>query len=321
MRKPALFASLFVAALANPSWAIDPPASRIEQPRLISPPVNPGRFGDKPADDAFGAYQRGLYKTALELALKQAEAGDPNAQTLAAEIYARGLGTRENHKQAAQLYAMAADKGVVEAQLQTALYLLDGRYLAKDRQKAAELMKKAADRGNATAQFNYAQLQIGAAPGNPGVKKAMPYFEKAANQGLADAQYAMSQIIYNGAADVTADEAKAREWLIRAARQNFDTAQIDLAAWLIDGVGGPKDYKAAYGWLRRAAMGGNIAAAARLAKLYRDGIGTDPSWQSAAAWYIKAKRAGLKDKGLDDFMDGLTEEEIQSAIVLANTLK
>jgi uncharacterized protein len=315
--------SLVLIALVSaimPALAVDTPTPRIEQP-LLKPTIDPGRFGEKPTDDAFGAFQRGYYKTALELALKQAEAGDPNAQTLAAEIYARGLGIREDHKQAAQLYAMAADKGVVEAQLQTALYLLDGRYLAKDPQKASELMKKAADRGNATAQFNYAQLQIQSKPGEQGIKQALPYFEKAAMQGLADAQYAISQIIYNGAAGVNPDEAKARDWLTRAARQNFDTAQIDLSGWLIDGIGGPKDYKAAYGWMRRAAIGGNVAAAARLAKLYRDGIGTDPSWQSAAAWYIKAKRAGLKDKELDGFMEGLTEDEIQSAIVLANTLK
>jgi uncharacterized protein len=316
-----LAVALPLLALSNTAtFAVDTLAPRIDRP-LLKPTIDPGRFGDRPSDDAFGAFQRGYYKTALELALKQAETGDPNAQTLAAEIYARGLGTREDHKQAAQLYAMAADKGVVEAQLQTALYLLDGRYLAKDPQKASELMKKAADRGNATAQFNYAQLQIQSTPGEPGIKKAVPYFEKAATQGLADAQYAMSQIIYNGAAGMIPDEAKARDWLTRAARQNFDTAQIDLSAWLIDGIGGTKDYKAAYGWLRRAAIGGNVAAAARLAKLYRDGIGTDPSWQSAAAWYIKAKRAGLKDKDLDGFMEGLTEEEIQSAIVLANKLK
>lgn len=316
----ALIIMLAVSATAFPSFAVDTPAPRIQQP-LLKPTIDPGRFGDKQADEAFGAFQRGYYKTALELALKKAEAGDPSAQTLAAEIYARGLGTREDHKKAAQLYAMAADKGVVEAQLQTALYLLDGRYLAKDPQKASELMKKAANGGNPTAQFNYAQLQIQSVPGEQGIKKALPYFEKAAALGLADAQYAMSQIIYNGAAGVTPNEAEARDWLTRAARQNFDTAQIDLSVWLVDGIGGPKDYKAAYGWMRRAALGGNIAAAARLAKLYRDGIGTDPSWQSAAAWYIKAKRAGLKDRELDGFMEGLTEEEIQSAIVLSNKLK
>lgn len=35
--------------------------------------VNPTRFGKGPEDDAFGAYQRGLYKTAYNLALPRAE--------------------------------------------------------------------------------------------------------------------------------------------------------------------------------------------------------------------------------------------------------
>jgi TPR repeat protein len=125
----------------------------------------------------------------------------------------------------------------------------------------------------------------------------------------------------NGADGNKPDEKAARDWLARAAIQNFDTAQLDLAAWLIDGIGGDKDYAAAFNWLRRAAGAGNIAAAARLAKLYRDGVGTQASSRLAAAWYIVARRAGLKDPELEDFMDGLEEGEVQQALVLANTLR
>ena len=56
--------------------------------------VDPDRFGAPPTDAAYGAFQRGLYMTALNLALPRAEAGDPAAQTLAAEILSRGLGVR-----------------------------------------------------------------------------------------------------------------------------------------------------------------------------------------------------------------------------------
>ena len=58
--------------------------------------VNPTRFGKAPVDEAFGAYQRGLYKTAYNLALPRAEAGDGAAQILLAEILARGLGIPVN---------------------------------------------------------------------------------------------------------------------------------------------------------------------------------------------------------------------------------
>ena len=70
--------------------------------------VDPKRFGASPSDAAFGAFQRGLYLTALDLALPRAEKGDAAAQTLVAEIYARGLGVRRDDKKAAELYEKAA---------------------------------------------------------------------------------------------------------------------------------------------------------------------------------------------------------------------
>src|SRR5690606_37113597 len=63
------------------------------EPSAPEPEVDPQRFASPP-DDAFGAYQRGLYITALNLALPRADGGDAAAQTLVAEIYSRGLGVR-----------------------------------------------------------------------------------------------------------------------------------------------------------------------------------------------------------------------------------
>jgi TPR repeat protein len=89
--------------------------------------VDPLRFGQRSADEAFGAFQRGMYKTALTLALERAKEGDAAAQTLAAEIYARGLGIAQNLNEAARLYKLAAEKDIPEAQFQTALFLIDGK--------------------------------------------------------------------------------------------------------------------------------------------------------------------------------------------------
>ena len=151
--------------------------------------------------------------------------------------------------------------------------------------------------------------------------KAVPYYEEAAKAGLADAQYAMSQIVANGAGGKKADEVAAREWLALAARQNFDTAQVDLGTWLIEGRGGPRDLKAGFGWIKRAADGGNVAAQNRLAKLYMGGIGTEPNAIDAAAWYFLARRAGLVDLEMNDFLAGLTEEEQKQALERANRLR
>ena len=188
-------------------------------------------------DEAFGAYQRGHYLTAMELALPRAQLGDPAAQTLVAELLQNGLGVRRDSKEAAFWYGQAANGEDAAAMLKYALLLLEGKLVSKDEKKAEELMQKAADRGNASAQFNYGQVLVKKMPGERGLKAALPYYEKSAGQGIADAQYALSQIYLNVDGIDENKRAKAREWLLRAARAGFDTAQYDIAVWLIEGIG------------------------------------------------------------------------------------
>ena len=284
-------------------------------------PLDPLRLGDKIPDDAYGAYQRGLYKTALSLALERAKTGDAEAMTLAAEILSRGLGVTQDLPKAAKLYSQAAEKGVLESQFQTALFMLQGRYLPKDESKAKAYLEKAVAGGHALAGFNLGQLILSKATNNVERKKAYDLFHAAAEAGLADAQYAVSQFLANGTGGIAYDEEKARVWLEKAARQNYDTAMLDYASWLIDGVGGKKDYPAGFAWMKRAAESGNVAAQRQLARLYESGIGTKGDMVTAAAWYILARRAKLHDPALDDLLDGLTDEEMKKAIELANRLK
>lgn len=297
------------------------PATTVEPPPLPSAEIiNPERFGAKPADAAYGAFQRGLYRTAYNLALPRAQSGDPAAATLLAEITSRGLGVPLNFPEAAKWYAQAAERGVPEAQFQYALMLIEGRYVKKDEKGAFALMQAAAEAGNRLAQFNFAQLLVQQDTGDDGLAKAVPYYERAAATGLADAQYAMAQIFANGVGGKKQDDARARRLLEQAARQNYDTAQLDLAQWMVDGRGGKRDLAGGFGWMKRAADGGNVAARNRLAKFYMAGIGVDPDSNLAAAWYIVARRAGLIDQDMEDFLRGLTTEEIKKALQQANRL-
>ncbi len=308
--------SLLASSAALAEEAISP-----KNGGLLAENVDPERFGAPPADAAYGAFQRGLYMTALNLALPRAKAGDKAAQTLAAEILSRGLGTKKNEAEAAKWYQRAAEQGVPEAQFQYALLMLDGRFVTKDPQGAYALMQSAAEAGNHLAQFNFAQILIDSEPGPTGMAKAVSYYERAAEAGVADAQYAVSQILAGGAGGKPVDEVEARRWLVLAARQNFDTAQLDLGTWLVEGRGGPRDLKAGFGWIKRAADGGNVAAQNRLAKLYMGGIGTEPNAIDAAAWYFLARRAGLVDLEMNDFLAGLTDEQQKTALERANRLR
>ncbi|WP_442866002.1 tetratricopeptide repeat protein [Aminobacter sp. HY435] len=283
--------------------------------------IDPNRFGGKPSDEAYGAFQRGLYKTAYNLAVPRAEAGDAAAQTLVAEILSRGLGVARNDGAAARWYEAAAEQGVPEAQFQYALLLLDGKYVNRDDKAASALMQAAAEAGNRLAQFNYAQMLIQREPGSKGLEKAVPYFERAAATGLADAQYAMSQVYANGVGGRLRDDRRARLLLVQAARQNYDTAQFDLALWMVGGRGGERDLKSAFGWMKLAAEGGNVAAQNRLAKFYMGGIGVDPDPILAGAWYINARRAGLTDPEMDDFLRGLTDVEMKQALERGNRIR
>ncbi|TKT75382.1 tetratricopeptide repeat protein [Aquamicrobium sp. LC103] len=283
--------------------------------------IDPDRFGGRKGDDAYGAFQRGLYLTALHFATPRAEAGDAAAQTLIAEIYSRGLGVRRDDAKAAEWYGKAAEQGVMEAQFQYSMLLYDGRGIQRDTDRAYGMMEAAADAGHRLAQFNFAQLVTAREPTAQGMAKAVRYYERAAQAGVPEAQYAMAQVYEQGVGGKPVDMAQARDWLLKAARQNFDTAQLDLGTWLVEGVGGDADHKTGFGWLMRAAAGGNVAAQNRLAKLYRAGVGTDADQVAAAAWYMIARHAGLVDPVMEDYLAGLSEEQTQQATERVDRLR
>lgn len=277
-------------------------------------------FNGEP-DEAYGAFQRGLFLTAVDKALPRAQLGDPAAQTLLAEIMSRGLGVKRDTKGAAFWYAQAAQGGDTSAMFKYALLLMEGREVERDKAKADDYMKKAADGGNGSAQFNWAQILVSQNPGVRGLELAMPYYEKAAEQGIADAQYALAQV-YTALKEVPPEKKRrTREWMERAAKAGFDTAQLDMGLWLVNGINGPRDYEGGYRWLSIAAKRGNVVAQNRLAHVYINALGTAPNPVEAAKWYVLSRRAGLKDPTLEDFYLGLNEEQQKQAIDRANRFR
>lgn len=280
----------------------------------------PGDAAVQPAARAYGAYQQGLYVTAVKLAEPLANLGDPAAQTLLGEIYSRGLGVRQDEKLAARWYEAAASSGSAEGQFRFALLLIDGKVVGQDLAKARDLMKAAADAGIPLAGYNYAQMLIQASP-VAGFTEALPYFERSARAGVADAQYAMSQIYAYGKGVPMPDLPKARNWLQAAAAGGHDTAQIELGIWMINGKGGPASAGDGARWLLRAATRGNPIAMNRIAHLYKDGIGVPADKIEAGKWSVLAKRANNADTGLDTFFRGLDEGTQKAALEAANRFR
>lgn len=347
-----LLASIAVLLAAGPDVALaqatdsvisqpgTAPASTFRTDRPAGPGVRPSdgvgvfdRMGAKlpdlppekdykgPIDEAYGAYQRGYYLTAMDKALPRAQLGDPAAQTLIGEILSQGLGVKKDVKSAAFWYGKAAEGGDPAAMFKYALMLMEGEGVPRDKVKADDYMRKAAEAGNPSAEFNWAQILVADNPGEKGLKLALPFYEKSAEQGIADSQYAVAQL-YATLKDLPEDKKRlAREWMARAARAGFDTAQLDLGIWLVNGVGGPKDYVKGFEWLKLAANGGNVAAQNKLAHLYVNAIGTPPNPVEAAKWYVLSRRAGLADPALEDFYLGIEDEQQKAAIDAANKFR
>lgn len=282
------------------------------------PALPPEKTFEGKVDEAYGHYQRGEYVQALSKALERAEKGEPQAQTLVAEMMSIGQGIAQDLKGASFWYSKAAEGGDPVAMFKYALLLMEGRHVERNKKAADDYMRRAAEAGNASAQFNWAQIVVAETPGAAGLVKALPFYEKAAEQGIADAQYSLAQIYMNLSTVPEEKRARARDWLLRAAKAGFDTAQVDIGIWLVNGTGGEQDLEEGFKWISDAAHRGNVVAQNKLAHLYINALGTRPNPVEAAKWYVLSRRAGLKDLALEDFYLGITEEQQREAIAEAN---
>lgn len=304
--------------LAKPPIPVTrPPSTLMAQTDPESTPsaseVSNDVFGPrKPVDEAYGAFQRGYYLTALSLALKRAKDNDGTAQTLVGEIYANGLGVAQDVKKAARWYTLADHNGDVHGTFALAALYQQGQGVTKDPALAAKLFEKAAKAGYLPAKYNVALLYVQGKYVKPDMRKAAQLMREAALAGLPDAQYDYGTMLMEGAGVAPDPELGARETGL-AAQQGVVAAQVDYATMLYLGKGVKKNVKAAARWYARAAESGNPVAQNRYAKLLAVGEGVDLDLQSAAMWRILAQRQGLNDPSLDKLLVSISPEDLDKA--------
>src|SRR5262245_21757956 len=101
---------------------------------------------------AYEAFDQGRYLTALELAVKAAETGDPQAHTLVGRIYSEGYGVAKNSALAAKWYFRGAELGDPEAMFAYGMMLVVGQGVGKDTIAAARYVEAAGVTGTALAE-------------------------------------------------------------------------------------------------------------------------------------------------------------------------
>ena len=106
-----------------------------------------------PKEDAFAAFSRKDYATALSLLRPLATQGDAWAQFTLGIFYQYGQGVVEDHKEAVKWYRLAAAQGHAYAQFRLGFMYYFGRGVVQDHKEAVKWFRLAAAQGNEDAQF------------------------------------------------------------------------------------------------------------------------------------------------------------------------
>ena len=118
--------------------------SRCSPPLLLARPGLRRRWRRTQPDLAFGAYQRGFFRTAFQEAMKRVDADphDAAAMTLVAELCAQGVGAPQNLDEAMRWYRLAAESGRQERAIRLGQRLSDRQGREQGRRGRDGLVRK-----------------------------------------------------------------------------------------------------------------------------------------------------------------------------------
>jgi TPR repeat protein len=164
---------------------------------------------------------------------------------------------------------------------------LDGyaHFLAMTKAELKELVAKA-ESGDAEAQYWVAVDSEVGLKLNEDQDKANEFLLKSAQGGFAPAQrrYGLS---------LPHTDPASQEWLLAAAQQGDDEAEMWMGAATEDGWFGITDLSAAIKWYRMAAEDGQAGAQFLLGNRYEKGHGVEQNYATAAEWFRKAAQHTL----------------------------
>ncbi len=181
-------------------------------------------------DEAYGAFQRGYYLTAMELALPRRRRGMRRRRRLwrkSSPWPRRGAQHQRMPPSGMNRPPMRAIRGHVQIRADA-----DGRARRAARPQARRCADARCGRhGQCIGQFNYAQTLVADTPARR-AEGGAALLREVAEKGIADAQYALAQIYMNVEGISDDKRATARGWLLRAAASGFDTpSSMPASGW------------------------------------------------------------------------------------------
>lgn len=158
--------------------------------------------------------------------LREAEAGDAQAQFEIGLAYQLGLGVGRDVVKARQWYERAAERDHPRGLLGLGFLLLQGQGGPQDFVRAEQVLQRAADKGEATALANLAEVSLELRPDQP--QQAIALLEQAVAAGAMNARYRLGRFLMEGVL-APADSARGLRLLRDAASNGVPYAQAYLA--------------------------------------------------------------------------------------------
>jgi TPR repeat protein len=188
-----------------------------------------------------------VWETLFREKLKEAEAGNSNAQYDIGAMYQNGRGVAASHDMAIEWYRKAAAQNNQKA--------VSRLNLIQSNEERFNKTLARAGKGEVESQYDLGNMYTEGIGVDADITKAMAWYEKAASQDFEKAQYKLG-LIYYERRSTSKDQSFAFELFRKAAEKGYPPAQFYLGKMYASGQGVKRDYETALQWFSKAADGG-----------------------------------------------------------------
>jgi TPR repeat protein len=188
-----------------------------------------------------------VWETLFSEKLKEANAGNSNAQYDIGAMYQNGRGVAADRDKAIEWYRKAAAQNN-----QNAVSRLN---LIQSNEERFNKTLARAEKGEVESQYDLGNMYTEGIGTDADTSKARAWYEKAASQEFEKAQYKLG-LIYYEESSASKDLPLAFKLFRKAAEKGYPPAQFYLGKMYASGQGVKRNYGAALEWLSKAADGG-----------------------------------------------------------------
>ena len=188
-----------------------------------------------------------VWETLFSEKLKEANAGNSNAQYDVGAMYQNGRGVAASRDKAVEWYKKAAAQNNQKAVSRLNLIQSNEERFNKTLARAAK--------GEVESQYDLGNMYSEGIGVDADITKATAWYDKAASQEFEKAQYKLGLIYYEGSS-ANKDRSLAFKQFRKAAEKGYPPAQFYLGKMYASGQGVKRDYETALEWFSKAADGG-----------------------------------------------------------------